>query len=159
MKYRILDLDNCLSDDGWRIPKINWQKTGDARYQEYHLLCGFDRVVNTSLLDPRYENIILTGRPNLVRGITEEWLARAAIPFRFMLMRNNGSEITSLSLKRQMIFWLLEHYEVDLMSIVDAYDDHAEIVEMYKAFGIEARQRVAHSLSAYDDPRKKELTA
>jgi hypothetical protein len=27
MNYIILDLDNTIADDAWRIPEINWQKT------------------------------------------------------------------------------------------------------------------------------------
>ena len=48
MRTYIGDIDNCLADDGWRIPKINWQKHGDERYEDYHLLSGFDRAAHSA---------------------------------------------------------------------------------------------------------------
>lgn len=154
--YRILDLDNCISDDSWRIPKINWKKTGNARYEDYHLLCGFDRFVNFRLIHSGHTNIILTGRPVLVRGITEEWLARAGVPYAVLLMRNNDCELRSAEVKREMLRWLPAFYDITLSQIVDAHDDHQEIVDMYVSNGIRAIKTAAHAVSAYINPFKLE---
>lgn len=186
-RYRILDLDNCISDDGWRIPRIDWGlPPGNARYAEYHKLCGFDKCVNRELFEralcPKhvgYEhqnavacmvctevlklreegeplNVILTGRPTSVRGITEEWLARNRVPYKFLLMRNNPDERRSVAIKEQHLDWLASWYEISITQIVEAFDDHPEIVAMYNATGIPAKQVKAHSENAYINPHTKE---
>ena len=39
MSFIILDLDNCIADDQWRISRINWQhKDPMRRYHDYHSL-------------------------------------------------------------------------------------------------------------------------
>lgn len=150
--YRILDLDNCLADDSWRIRTINWQKRGNPRYQEYHLLCGFDSAHNLSLTLGRHENILLTGRPNLVRGITKEWLERHHVSYAWLLMRNNSCEVSSVELKEQMLGWLDVHYDIQPFQIESAYDDHPAIVEMYARRGLNAFRRSIHGLDAYTRP-------
>ena len=62
----LIDLDNCLCDDEWRIPYILWQKTNPMeRYHNYHLLGAFDNIANKSVLLQRdVEIVILTARPD-----------------------------------------------------------------------------------------------
>ena len=156
--YRILDLDNALCDDSWRIKHINWHKTGNPRYHEYHLLCGFDEPSNLHLANNKgLKNIVLTGRPTMVAGITAEWLRRHGVQFEHILMRPDDSVQRSVELKSMHLSWLYTYYDIEIGSIVDAYDDHPEIVEMYRAMGIDAHQVTAHSLSAYCNPITKEL--
>jgi hypothetical protein len=154
MNYVILDLDNCIADDGWRIPRIRWdRKDPMERYHEYHSLAGFDTVANTDLFefgDPAV--IILTARPVLYRSITEEWLRRNRISYHHLIMRNNHDHRSSLDLKRHMLHWLPDMYGVPWKSIVAAYDDRDDIVEMYRKHHIDAHVRFAHRECAYTAP-------
>lgn len=162
MRTIICDIDNCLADDGWRIPKINWHKTGDERYEDYHSLSGFDspvRHVNGSVL-PLWSGdriVFMTARPVLYRALTEHWLktiARVAPGFH-LLMRPNGHRGSSPHVKQMQLGWLFDpnsNHGVRKEDIVMAYDDHQGVVDMYRSHGIPAVRHFIHSVDAFHDP-------
>lgn len=157
--YIIVDLDNCIADDAWRIPRINWQKSDPMeRYHDYHSLSGFDTLHNEDILiTPRHERIVvLTARPVAYRAVTEEWLRRNEVSHWHLLMRNNHDHRSSLDLKRAMLVWLQELYGVPLRSVVAAYDDRTDIVEMFREHGLPAQVRSIHDTCAYTPPAVKE---
>lgn len=164
-KYVIFDLDNCLADDSARIPLIDWSKTGDQRYAAYHAAAGEDPVCeNTrSVLNTHSEAghipIFLTARPFSIRHITEHWIKTALgvnvqnrTCYPFLLMRGIGDNRSSVRVKEEQLFMLINHC-IDPKNIVAAYDDHQDIVDMYKkGFGIDAHRLCAHTLDAYSPP-------
>ena len=156
MSCVILDLDNCIADDAWRIPRINWQKSSPLeRYHEYHSLSGFDRVGNTDLFSEGHHDVIVfTARPVLYSAITHEWLERNGIRAKHVVMRNNDDHRHSVELKRHMLHWLPELYGVPWQEIVAAYDDRPDVIEMYKKHHIPAHLRCIHDVCAYTQPAK-----
>lgn len=146
----ILDIDNCIADDEWRIPHVDWKRTDPmARYRKYHELSPWDVVRNMVLYYHEPECLVLTARPVLYRIATEEWLRRAGVRALHLVMRNNDDHRPSLDVKRQQVRWLVEHYDVKLDSIRIAYDDRPEIVAMYQSLGIPAEVRAIHNTTAY----------
>lgn len=145
----ILDIDNCIADDGWRIPHIRWDKRDIERYHEYHLLAPMDEKANAHIFYNR-PALVLTARPVAYRLPTEYWLKKAGVQIMHLLMRNNEDFRTSLEVKRTQVEWLLQHYDVKLKDIMVAYDDRPEICAMYrKDYGINAEQVFIHQLDAY----------
>jgi len=159
MNSIILDIDNCIADDGWRIRYIEWAKSGDERYDFYHSRAGYDFPKNRVMLLERHpaERILfLTGRPNKFRPYTVAWLQKHFLPKDRpweLLMRNEGDRSKAEELKRKMVVEWLPHYGVPLSSIVAAYDDHSPVVEMYKELGIPAERLFIHTKDAYAAPR------
>lgn len=154
----IIDLDNCIANDAWRIPKINWQKSNPMeRYHDYHSLSGFDQPGNLDIFKehPGAIVIVFTARPVLYHAVTEEWLKRHRIPFEYIVMRNNQDNRHSLELKQTMLNWLPEMYNIQLDWIVGAYDDRPDVVDMYKSHGIPAHRREIHNVCAYTQPIKE----
>lgn len=149
----ILDLDNCISDDGWRIPRIRWDDPNPSRrYDEYHSLCGFDQTGNQDIYERTVHGIIiLTARPNSVYWITVEWLRRAGIVAEQILMREENQHGPSVELKRDQLL-SLPKFGIPLSDIWMAYDDRPDVVEMYKDHGISAEVRAIHSKDACMDP-------
>ncbi len=157
-KHIIIDLDNCVADDSWRIPRINWQKSNPIeRYHDYHSLSGFDRPGNLDIFVEHRDAavVVFTARPVLYHAVTEEWLRRTRIPFEYIVMRNNADHRHSLELKRTMLNWLPDMYGIPLESIVAAYDDRPDVVAMYKEHGIDGRRREIHNVCAYTAPTKE----
>lgn len=157
MSYIILDLDNCIADDGWRISRINWQKTNPLeRYHEYHSLSAFDRPGNTDLFSEAHHDVIVfTARPVLYSAITHEWLERNGIRAKHVIMRNNDDQRSSVDLKRNMLHWLPELYGVPWGEIVAAFDDRPDVIAMYKKHNIAAHLRCIHDVCAYTAPKKE----
>lgn len=146
----ILDLDNCIADDSWRIPRISWQHTDPLRrYHDYHQLSAWDTLQNADIAFHADEIAIFTGRPIMFRTITEEWLLRRGVKYRHLLMRNDNDFRPSEIVKLQQLNNLLSVYDVELSDITMAYDDRPEIVQMYWSSNVPAQVRAIHSIDAY----------
>lgn len=156
MKKRIAiwDLDNCLANDGHRIQFIDWKTNDpDKRYAMYHNLCHLDAPGNTTLFDAActmgFEPVFITGRPESVRAATQRWIKErlTAIGPLNLLMRPAGNRMGAVELKETLVkcAWL-----DDPELFVAAYDDHPDIVKMYRErFGFDAQQIKIHDLDAY----------
>ena len=146
----ILDIDNCIADDEWRIPRIEWRfKNPMMRYHAYHALAPWDNCRNQRLFRDK-KCLVLTARPLLYRVMTEEWLRRCGVQIKQLVMRNNNDHGSSLRIKTQQLQWLVNLYGVKLEEIEMAYDDRPEIVTMYREHGLQAEVRAIHNTTSYD---------
>jgi len=161
MSIIILDLDNCIANDEWRIKEIDWeQENPTARYHNYHGLAAFDEPGNTDLFNclVPHDIVIFTARPKFYGAPTAEWLKRNGINFSLLFMRDNNDHTHSKELKRRFLVELIQGMGVDPGKIVCAYDDRDDVVEMYKKLGIPAEVRKIHDTCAYTAPSKILLT-
>lgn len=149
---RILDIDNCIADDGWRVPRIEWSNNDlFARYHAYHQLAAWDAPGNFGLfLGADLELFVLTSRPLHYRVTTAEWLRRVGCKFSQLIMRNDNDFRHSLAVKEAQLKSVL--VECGVSAIECAYDDRPEIVEMYRSYGLKAEVRSLHDVCAYINP-------
>jgi len=157
MSAIILDLDNCIADDAWRIRYIDWSFEDPlSRYHNYHLLAGFDRVGNQELFTKTpHDVIVFTARPIMYRAITEEWLRRAGVVPAVLMMRDNNDHQHSRDLKRQQLLALLDNSALTISDIDCAYDDRPDVIEMYRGLGVNAEVRFIHDQCAYTNPNQR----
>lgn len=138
----IIDLDNCISNDKWRLPKIRFDKPrANDRYVDYHESCYMDIHENQSVIDTlrrRYRLVVFTARPEIVRTITEGWLRKWRIPYEALFMRPNDDHSPSVEMKKKMLGWL----PAELSQVEHAIDDRHDILDMYRAMGVCSTQRV-----------------
>lgn len=160
----IFDLDNCLADDAWRIPLIDWTTDDmDARYDRYHAACGGDRVGNLGVLAQHrskgHTPVFMTARPTTVMAQTRLWieeqlgLSRDAY---ILLMRNVGDHRRSFMVKEDQLAHLLSvdngYGPTDTSQVVTAYDDRRDIVAMYRRNGVRAEVLSIHGVCAMQEP-------
>lgn len=157
MKIRILDLDNCISNDEWRIPFIDWNKEdATERYYRYHAGCALDDLGNSHLIENLEHDefiVIFTARPEYVRRRTSVWLSENVRSVFMMFMREENDHSSSVEVKKRMLLDLKERAPAAFNNITAAYDDKPEIVEMYKSFGINAHVASIHNTSAYQQEK------
>lgn len=156
-KYIILDLDNCISDDKWRMDRIDkTEKDPQKKYDHYHDLCHLDRfgykngMLVRNAIDAGHFIVIITGRPERVRKPTEEWLQKFAVPFHFMFMRPNNAPLTATELKGSAVELMSSHLGILPGDIVAAYDDRQDVIDMYKEYGIPAERHFIHEVPQID---------
>lgn len=154
MSVIILDLDNCIADDSWRIPKINWAAEDPLnRYHDYHSLSGFDTAHNHDLyINTRCDIVIFTARPIMYRALTEEWLRRHGVGYQLLMMRDMDDHTPSLDLKRKQLMALFNNTDIRSGDIVGAFDDRPDVVAMYATFGIPSQVKFVHDVCAYTKP-------
>ena len=156
MKCRILDLDNCISDDAWRIPRIDWQHADmNRRYFNYHSLAPFDLLGNGQLLSGNVHLGIFTARPVIFREATEEWLRRNHIRPQWLMMRNEDENMPSVQLKLLYLRRLEAHYGVSRSDIEIAFDDRPDVVAMYRDVGVRAEVAAIHETCSMTPPSNR----
>lgn len=153
MKIRILDLDNCIADDSWRVNKIRWDiEDKEERYKDYHSHCGSDIVANPHLFTG-VQVVIFTARPESVRSTTLKWLEKNFIDCQYLAMREQGDSRHSVEVKEdQLKEFFVNFCEAD--GVHDAFDDREDVVEMYRKYGIIAHVANVHDVCAYTPPKK-----
>lgn len=157
--YVIWDLDNCLSDDAWRISFIEWGATdGDTKYGAYHSHCGMDSPGNLKIFAAFQlisQPVFFTGRPESERQATEDWIQqRLKVEGRpYVLMRPNGNHARSADIKRAQVMAFIQAHAA-LREILCAFDDREDIVAMYKDYyGIPSMVLNIHDVCAYTNPK------
>lgn len=135
----ILDIDNCIADDEWRIGLIE-RHNADLfeRYHRYHSLAPWDKCRNWNLFLDK-ECAVLTGRPELYRHATFEWLRRHSVLVLHLLMRANGDHRPAVKVKEEQLAILHPRFSIEC-----AYDDNVRIVEMYQRAGLKAIRQNIH---------------
>ena len=158
MKYFIFDLDNCLSDDGWRIDLIDWSQTEpDKRYAAYHAECQHDCPANldtfrAQLLGRNARPVFFTARPQSVRAKTLAWIERELkVETPWLYMRGNDDHRPSVDVKRDMLRGFVDA-GIFKKDIECAWDDHKGVLNMYREEGIDAFLLTIHDRDAYNPP-------
>ena len=151
MKHIILDLDNCIADDAWRIQFIDWpQDNMFRRYHNYHMLAPFDKLRNETLFaNTDYNYWVFTSRPQFYHVTTMQWLIQNGLGDSNVMMRPDNFHGKTVQLKQIMLEQMLQHGGVDRKDIVCAYDDRNDIINMYKSLGVRAEQVKIHDINAH----------
>lgn len=147
MNYIILDLDNCIADDLWRRPLIDWNQADlMLRYYQYHLNGRWDTLRNSHLFSRSDHIMISTSRPECFRDITREWLWDKGVPYQSLYMRGNNDYRPTLELKEDNLHRAMADVGIRDYAKIMAYDDLEPIIRMYRRFGVQAEQRWIHTV-------------
>jgi hypothetical protein len=147
-KLVIFDLDGCISDDRWRRCLIEPSAIGEQvdNYGAYHDKICEDTVIEGSrILLKNYIAagvfpIFITARPTSVRASTEKWikdsLGLTLSSDYWMFMRAEGDYRSSVDIKREVIKLVQAEAAKSQRTIIAAFDDRTDIVDMYFAEGV-----------------------
>lgn len=142
MKTVIFDLDGTLAliDNRRKIAtkdngKMDWDKFFDPTF------IRLDRpnwpVINTLKLfsEKGLEIVIFSGRSEVTKEATEEWLERYNIPFDVLRMRPTSKEFKFMRDDDLKEGWLNELFP-NKEDIFAVFDDRNKVVEMWRKNGI-----------------------
>lgn len=144
----LCDVDNCISEDLWRVPFIRWHLPDpNLRFRDYHLAAALDSAQNLDVLRQHWNARVffLTAMPEEYGGIRENWLQQNRINYERVLYRPRGNHQCSIELKRGMVRQLRDE-GVPLWECRAAYDDRAEIVAMFQQEGLPGVQLRIHDI-------------
>lgn len=141
-RFVILDLDNCISDDEWRLPEIKWHHDDFVeRFHNYHQYAGSDDLGNAHLFSAQPPVIIITGRPIAYWKLTVRWLQHHRVPYVALMMRPNDDYHTDApALKLLLLHRAFRMLSIKPEDIACAYDDRLDVVSMYRGCGVTAQQ-------------------
>lgn len=167
MKIYVFDLDGTIANLNHRLhfvtppidprvaaPKEVWEKHRDWKpdWNAFFDACGDDEpiewVIDLMLIIRRFELLtgdakfilILSGRSDRVRDLTEDWLMKHKVAYDHLLMRKEGDhrpdEIVKLEILRDFL-QMKSQYHPHVEFIVD---DRQKVVDMWRREGFNVLQ-------------------
>lgn len=141
-KTVIFDLDGTLADIRHRLKSIDksGKKTG-INWDKFFKDCTNDKpredvIKINQILKNHFRIHIITGRNEMVRTETENWLNKYKVHFDELTMRGKNNRLPDYVLKRQ---WLKELYP-DIRDILCVFEDRSRVVKMWRDEGIPCYQ-------------------
>jgi len=136
-KAIIVDLDGTLCNIDHRIHLLvgrdskEWHKFEDGCISDG--VNGWaEHLITLYKVKAGYKILLVTGRTEKVRGLTEEWLLGHCIPYDELYMRPEGEDISDCKLKEKVY---KEHiagkYIVEFV-----VEDRKRVVEMWRRLGL-----------------------
>jgi phosphoglycolate phosphatase-like HAD superfamily hydrolase len=129
----VFDIDGTLSDCSHRAHHVKYYPKNWASFNS--------EMVNDSLIEStsvilaalsfNYTIILVTGRPESYRGVTEEWLKKHGIEADALYMRDDEDFRQDDEYKSEIADLIEETY-----SIMGVFEDRKRVVDMWKSRGI-----------------------
>lgn len=136
----IVDIDNTLSlaDERFKLAKkpngkTNWNIAHDPELVKKDKPNISMIEISNNFKSKGYEVIILTGRPESIRQVTENWLDKNNIKYDKLYMRNKEDHFMKADLFKKKIY---ETYIKE--DVICAFDDEQSIIDMWMNLKIPA---------------------
>ena len=141
MKQCILfDIDGTLALIDHRRPQLDGER---PNWKAFNALMGDDTpnppvvaLYKTLWETGQYELILVSGRGEESRDLTENWLFWNEIPFETLLMRPKNDTRSDVVIKREILAALRGQGK----SVLFAVDDRQSVVDMWRANGVTCLQ-------------------
>ncbi len=126
----ICDIDGTLAHNVSGRSPYDWKRVGED---------ALDHIIQNILsiyCDANYEIILLSGRDEVCRPETEEWLKKHIIGYDFLYMRPKGNNEKDSIIKERIY---REHIE-GKYNVLFVLDDRKQVVDMWRSLGLKCLQ-------------------
>ncbi len=142
-KAVIFDIDGTLANNDERQKIL---KDNVHNWQNFFNEMGND-TVNKAISEiydiikktKKYKMLIVTGRPETYRKITEQWLIWNRIEYDNLYMRSENDCRSDVDVKREILQKIREQYDVSFV-----FDDRRSVVQMWREEGLVCFQCFDH---------------
>lgn len=148
-RWIIMDLDGTLCDCSHRV---HWAQA--KQWDEFNAGIPEDKVNEDALffaqavsIDPDTDIILCTGRDEINRIATEQWLNDKGIAYLFtqLLMRPRGSRESDFTVKLALVDEFFGDRDTALKNVLLVLDDRDKVVEAFRDAGFRTWQVQAGS--------------
>lgn len=123
----IVDLDGSLAlNNGTRS---YYDYSDKVKLDEINMHLG---VIIDSLFTRSIKIILVSGRSDICKKYTEEWLSDNIVPYGFLFMRKEGDDRKDTIIKKE----IFEEHIKGKYNVLFALDDRKSVCEMWKSEGI-----------------------
>ena len=140
----IFDLDGTLSGPSHRLHFVKRKKkdfdsfyAGVSEDKPKHDIIALYHMLTVGQVHSNLEPWIVSGRSDIVRKETEEWLANNGIKYAGLVMRKHGDYTHDATLKRR---WLYDGTLPFKEHILFCVDDRQSVVDMWRKEGLTCLQ-------------------
>lgn len=139
----IFDIDGTIANNDERQKIL---KDNVHNWQNFFNEMGND-TVNKAISEiydiikktKKYKMLIVTGRPETYRKITEQWLIWNRIEYDNLYMRSENDCRSDVDVKREILQKIREQYDVSFV-----FDDRRSVVQMWREEGLVCFQCFDH---------------
>ena len=133
----IVDMDGTLADIQHRLHYVTGP--GKKRWKQFFRAMDRDEPIDVVVrwvrnLAPEYITVIITGRTDEYRKLTEDWLETHGIKYAKLLMRREGDHRPDTVVKRELLD------TVGRERVAFAIDDLPAVCAMYRECGLRVFQ-------------------
>jgi predicted kinase len=128
----LVDIDGTLALMGTAVGgrgPFDWHRVGED--QPNPAVVDLVRA-----LDAKAAIVVMSGRDESCRGLTEAWLARYEVPYDALFMRPTGDSRKDSIVKRE----LFDQHVAPRWAVQGVIDDRRQVVEMWRALGLMCAQ-------------------
>lgn len=148
-KAIIWDLDGTIACGKHRLHLLPPKEIAhlNESWDDFNLASSGDSPIENNvaimkaLKDQGFYTLILTGRSDIAKKITEEWLYDNNIPYDYLVMRRADDNRKDTEVKEMCIRSLMRFY-----NIVCCFDDLEHVVHHIRSLGI-----TCHQVTHYDE--------
>lgn len=132
-KAVIFDIDGTLADNSERqkyLSELRWDMFFNEMGNDYpvkEVLELYNLIKNSQ----QYKMIIVSGRPEKYKKLTEQWLTWNNIYYDDLYMRKDGDQRKDNVIKQEILKHIKEKYEISF-----AFDDRKSVVDMWRENGV-----------------------
>ena len=142
-KAVIFDIDGTIAnnDERQKILKDNvhnWQNFFNEMGNDT-VNKAISEIYNIIKKTKKYKMLIVTGRPETYRKITEQWLIWNRIEYDNLYMRSENDCRSDVDVKREILQKIREQYDVSFV-----FDDRRSVVQMWREEGLVCFQCFDH---------------
>lgn len=142
-KAVIFDIDGTIAnnDERQKILKDNvhnWQNFFNEMGNDT-VNKAISEIYNIVKKTKKYKMLIVTGRPETYRKITEQWLIWNHIEYDNLYMRSENDCRSDVDVKREILQKIREQYDVSFV-----FDDRTSVVKMWREEGLVCFQCFDH---------------
>ena len=142
-KAVIFDIDGTIAnnDERQKILKDNvhnWQNFFNEMGND-SVNKAISEIYNIIKKTKKYKMLIVTGRPETYRKITEQWLIWNRIEYDNLYMRSENDCRSDVDVKREILQKIREQYDVSFV-----FDDRRSVVQMWREEGLVCFQCFDH---------------
>jgi len=136
----IFDIDGTIADIDHRRHFVvdgnnDWKSFNDAMGEDVPNIAVVS-LYKTLWTSEAYQLVLVSGRSEAYRDITENWLFWNGIPFSKVLMRPNRDSRPDEKIK----FEILEKLRAEGHNVIFAVDDRQKVVDMWRQNGVTCLQ-------------------
>jgi hypothetical protein len=138
----LFDMDSTLSDPARRADMLGGNPT-DAEWNAFFMASGNDAVNESTLLilkalQKDYKIVILTGRSEIAREVTANWLQRHGVEYDALIMRQVKDITDHVLFKKEAYLKEVK----PKYTVLGTFDDNAAIAHMWSTLGLTSYQQI-----------------
>ena len=135
----VCDLDGTLADIEHRL---HWIHREEPDWTAFFLACVDDTPIEPTIVVLRtlhaegYEVVLASGRGEVARQETIDWLARHGVPWDRLVLRRSGDLRHDDEVKAEMV----REHGLDPAETLVVFEDRASVVKMWRRLGFHVFQ-------------------